>query len=50
MAWGTANVTREFLYVEDAAEAIVLAAERYEKPEPVNLVLALSLSLLMPKG
>ncbi|HVB54816.1 MAG TPA: GDP-L-fucose synthase [Candidatus Acidoferrales bacterium] len=37
VAWGTANVSREFLYVEDAAEAIVLAAERYEKPEPVNL-------------
>ena len=37
VAWGTANVSRDFLYVEDAAEAIVLAAERYEKPEPVNL-------------
>lgn len=37
VAWGTANVSREFLYVEDAANAIVLAAERYEKSEPVNL-------------
>ena len=31
-AWGTGGATREFLYVEDAAEAIVLAAEKYEKP------------------
>lgn len=37
VAWGTASVSREFLYVEDAAEAILLAAERYEKSEPVNL-------------
>src|SRR6202790_5329827 len=37
IAWGTGNATREFLYVEDAAEAIVLAADKYEKPEPVNL-------------
>ena len=37
LAWGTGQVSREFLYVEDAAEGIVLAAERYEKPEPVNL-------------
>ena len=36
-AWGTGQVSREFLYVEDAAEGIVLAAERYDKPEPVNL-------------
>lgn len=35
--WGTGTPTREFLYVEDAAEAILLAAERYNKPEPVNL-------------
>ncbi len=35
--WGTGKATREFLYVEDAAEGIVLAAERYEKGEPVNL-------------
>src|ERR1700688_1423843 len=37
VAWGTGSATREFLYVEDAAEAIVLAAEKYEKPELVNL-------------
>ena len=35
--WGTGNATREFLYVEDAAEGIVLAAGRYDSPEPVNL-------------
>ena len=37
VAWGTGSATREFLYVEDAAEAIVVAAEKYFKPEPVNL-------------
>lgn len=36
-AWGTGVVTREFLYVDDAADAIVLAAERYDSPEPVNI-------------
>src|SRR6266571_4612898 len=35
--WGTGTPTREFLYVEDAARAIVLAAERYDKPDPVNI-------------
>ena len=35
--WGTGKPTREFLYVEDAAEGIVLATERYNKPGPVNL-------------
>jgi GDP-L-fucose synthase len=35
--WGDGSPTREFLYVEDAAEGIVTAAERYEKGEPVNL-------------
>ena len=35
--WGDGSPTREFLYVDDAAEAVVLAAERYDKPEPVNL-------------
>jgi len=35
--WGTGNPTREFLYVADAAEGILLAAERYNKSEPVNL-------------
>jgi len=36
-AWGTGEPTREFLYVEDAAEGIVDATERYEDPDPVNL-------------
>jgi GDP-L-fucose synthase len=35
--WGTGKPTREFLYVEDAARAIVLATERYNKPDPVNV-------------
>jgi GDP-L-fucose synthase len=35
--WGTGSASREFLYVDDAAEGIVLAAERYDGPEPVNL-------------
>ena len=36
-AWGTGSASREFLYVEDAAEGIVLAAEKYDKPDPANL-------------
>jgi GDP-L-fucose synthase len=35
--WGNGSPTREFLYVEDAAEAVVLAAEKYDGAEPVNL-------------
>jgi GDP-L-fucose synthase len=35
--WGTGSASREFLYVEDAARGIVLAAEKYNKPDPVNL-------------
>lgn len=35
--WGTGRATRDFLYVEDCARAIVLAAERYNKPQPVNV-------------
>ncbi|MEM9712948.1 MAG: GDP-L-fucose synthase [Actinomycetota bacterium] len=35
--WGTGRATREFLYVEDAAAGVVLATERYDSPEPVNL-------------
>jgi len=37
LCWGTGNATREFLFVEDCAEAIVLATERYDDPEPVNI-------------
>ncbi|MCL2646667.1 MAG: GDP-L-fucose synthase [Phycisphaerales bacterium] len=36
-AWGTGSASREFLYVEDAAEGIYLATQNYNKPEPVNL-------------
>jgi GDP-L-fucose synthase len=35
--WGTGKATREFLYAQDAAEGIVLAAEKYSKKEPINL-------------
>ena len=35
--WGTGNASREFLYVEDAAAGIILATERYDKSDPVNL-------------
>lgn len=35
--WGTGKATREFLYVEDAAEAIVAATEKYDSIEPVNI-------------
>ena len=35
--WGTGTPTREFLYVDDAARGVILAAEKYDKPEPVNL-------------
>ncbi|MFC4767269.1 GDP-L-fucose synthase family protein [Effusibacillus consociatus] len=37
VVWGTGKATREFLYVEDAADAIILAAERYNGEEPVNI-------------
>ncbi len=36
-AWGTGSASREFLYVEDAAEGILLATENYNAPDPVNL-------------
>jgi GDP-L-fucose synthase len=37
VVWGTGKASREFLYVKDAAEGIISAAERYDKPEPINL-------------
>ena len=37
IVWGTGKALRGFLYVDDAAEGILLAAERYNKPEPVNI-------------
>lgn len=35
--WGSGSASREFIYVDDAAEGIVLATERYDDPEPVNI-------------
>lgn len=43
--WGTGQATREFFYVEDAAEAIVLAAEQYNKSEPVNIGAGFEISI-----
>lgn len=43
--WGTGRPTREFLYVDDAAEAIILAAEKYNKPEPVNIGSSFEISI-----
>jgi GDP-L-fucose synthase len=37
VCWGTGSASREFLYVDDCAEGIVLATENYDNPEPVNL-------------
>jgi GDP-L-fucose synthase len=37
VVWGTGKASREFLYVEDAAEGVLLATEKYNKPDPVNL-------------
>jgi len=45
VVWGTGQATREFLYVEDAARGIVLAAERYDKSEPVNLGAGFEISI-----
>jgi GDP-L-fucose synthase len=36
-AWGTGSASREFLYVQDCAEGVVAAMEKYDSPEPVNL-------------
>ena len=43
--WGTGTPTREFLYAADAAEGILLAAERYNKPDPVNLGSGVEISI-----
>lgn len=37
VVWGSGQATREFIYVEDAAEAIILATESYNKNDPVNI-------------
>ena len=43
--WGTGKATREFLYAEDAAGGIILATEKYNKPEPVNLGSGMEISI-----
>ena len=43
--WGDGTPTREFLYVEDAAEGLLLAAERYDSSEPVNLGSGVEISI-----
>lgn len=45
VAWGDGSPTREFLYVEDAAEGILLSAERYDSSDPVNLGSAFEISI-----
>jgi GDP-L-fucose synthase len=44
-AWGTGKATREFFYVEDAARAIVMATEQYDRPEPVNIGAGFEISI-----
>ena len=43
--WGTGRATREFLYVDDAARGIILAAEKYNSSEPVNLGAGFEISI-----
>lgn len=43
--WGTGNASREFLYVEDAAEGIILATEKYDKPDPINIGAGFEISI-----
>ena len=43
--WGTGRPTREFLYVDDAVEAILLASERYNEPDPVNIGAGFEISI-----
>lgn len=43
--WGTGKATREFLYVDDAAEGILLATESYDGPEPVNIGAGMEISI-----
>jgi len=45
IAWGDGSPTREFIYVEDAAEAIALATERYNASEPVNIGSSFEISI-----
>jgi GDP-L-fucose synthase len=43
--WGDGSATREFIFVEDAAEGIVLATERFDEPEPVNIGVGFEISI-----
>ena len=43
--WGTGSPSRDFLYVDDAAEGVVLAADRYDDPAPVNLGTGVELTI-----
>ena len=43
--WGTGRATREFIYVKDAAEGIILAAEKYDKSDPVNIGAGFEISI-----
>jgi len=45
VCWGTGNATREFLYVEDCADAIVRATERYDDADPVNIGAGFEISI-----
>ena len=45
VCWGSGNATREFLFVEDAAEAIALATERYDRLEPANIGAGFEISI-----
>ena len=45
VVWGSGKATREFLYVEDAADGIVLATEHYDGPDPVNLGAGFEISI-----
>jgi GDP-L-fucose synthase len=45
VCWGSGNATREFLYVDDVVEAFLLAAERYDRPEPVNIGAGFEISI-----
>ena len=43
--WGTGKATREFLYADDCAEAIILATEKYNKPDPINIGAGFEISI-----
>ena len=45
IVWGTGKATREFFYVEDAADAIILATEKYNKSDPINIGAGFEISI-----